>query len=934
MPSTYTVNLGIEKPATGEQSGTWGETVNDNSNILDEAINGVVTITLSSAGSSGSPNTIAITNGASSTGRNKYIEFADGGDLSAAAYVQLTPNDAEKICFIRNSLTASRSIFLFQGTYSTSNDIEIIAGTDVLVKFNGGGTGATVVNVYANLAVDGLDVAGLVEFNSLSGTGSVAITDILDQDNMSGNSATALATQQSIKAYVDAQVDTADTLAEILAIGNTSGGTGLTMSSGDDLNLTGANYNALWDSSESIFYFTDNAKATFGTGADLLIYHDGSNSYVNENGTGKLILATNGAQIDITGSSETMATFVDDGAVSLYFNNAVKIATTSGGVDVTGLVEFDSLSGTGSVAITDILDQDNMSSNSATALATQQSIKAYVDAQVDTADTLSEILAIGNTTGGTDVAVSTDDKVQFRDAAIYINSSTDGQLDIVADTEIQIAATTIDINGAINASGEIIAASLDISGDVDIDGTTNLDIVDIDGAVNIAAASTMLGTLTVGVNDTGHDVKFFGATSGKYMQWDESADSLLVAGTIDVAGAIEFDSLSGTGAVAITDILDQDDLSGNSATALATQQSIKAYVDANTGGNLSEVLTNGNRTTTTQKIEFRDAAIYINSSTDGQLDIVADTEIQIAATTIDINGAVNASGEIIAASLDISGNIDVDGITNLDAVDIDGAVQIDATLSVGVDDTGYDVKFFGATSGKSLLWDESADSLIVTGTLDVAGAIEFNSLSGTGSVTITDILDQDDMSTNSATMLATQQSIKAYVDSNAGVPTGSEITWATATLPTGWLEENGAAISRSTYSALFAVIGTEYGVGDGSSTFNLPDARGEFIRGWDHGAGTDPDAAARTNRGDGTAGDVIGSKQLDQFQGHIFSVRGNNNNGGDPQDSNIIFHIAGSALNNLNSITTGAQSDGTNGTPRTGEETRARNTYRMIIIKY
>ena len=187
--------------------------------------------------------------------------------------------------------------------------------------------------------------------------------------------------------------------------------------------------------------------------------------------------------------------------------------------------------------------------------------------------------------------------------------------------------------------------------------------------------------------------------------------------------------------------------------------------------------------------------------------------------------------------------------------------------------------------------------------------------------------------TGGGTLLTTTGS-GAGLTGIVSIPTGSEITWATATLPTGWLEENGAAISRSTYSALFAVIGTEYGVGDGSSTFNLPDARGEFIRGWDHGAGTDPDAAARTNRGDGTAGDVIGSKQLDQFQGHIFSVRGNNNNGGDPQDSNIIFHIAGSALNNLNSITTGAQSDGTNGTPRTGEETRARNTYRMIIIKY
>ena len=702
MPSTYTVNLGIEKPATGEQSGTWGETVNDNSNILDEAINGVVTITLSSAGSSGSPNTIAITNGASSTGRNKYIEFADGGDLSAAAYVQLTPNDAEKICFIRNSLTASRSIFLFQGTYSTSNDIEIIAGTDVLVKFNGGGSGATVVNVYGNLAVNGLDVAGLVEFNSLSGTGSVAITDILDQDNMSGNSATALATQQSIKAYVDAQVDTADTLAEILAIGNTSGGTGLTMSSGDDLNLTGANYNALWDSSESIFYFTDNAKATFGTGADLLIYHDGSNSYVNENGTGKLILATNGAQIDITGSSETMATFVDDGAVSLYYDNAVKIATTSGGVDVTGLVEFDSLSGTGSVAITDILDQDNMSSNSATALATQQSIKAYVDAQVDTADTLSEILAIGNTTGGTDVAVSTDDKVQFRDAAIYINSSTDGQLDIVADTEIQIAATTIDINGAINASGEIIAASLDISGDVDIDGTTNLDVVDIDGAVNIAAATTIDGANKVQFRDTG--IYLNSSTDG---QLDIVADTeiQIAATTIDINGAI---NASGEIIAASLDISGDVDIDGTTNLDI---------VDIDGAVNIAAATTIDGA----NKIQFRDAAIYLNSSTDGQLDIVADTEIQIAATTIDINGAINASGEIIAASLDISGDIDVDGTANLDVVDIDGAVNIAAattmlgTLTVGVNDTGHDVKIFGATSGKYVEWDESVDRLTVSG---------------------------------------------------------------------------------------------------------------------------------------------------------------------------------------------------------------------------
>jgi hypothetical protein len=151
-------------------------------------------------------------------------------------------------------------------------------------------------------------------------------------------------------------------------------------------------------------------------------------------------------------------------------------------------------------------------------------------AQVGTVDTLAEILAIGNTTGATDIAVDSAQKVQFRDAAIYINSSVDGQLDIVADTEIQIAATTVDLNGNLDVSGTLgvtgvlTATSLDISGDIDVDGTTNLDVVDIDGATQIDA------TVTVGVDDTGYDVKFFGATAGAYMLWDESADDLILGG--------------------------------------------------------------------------------------------------------------------------------------------------------------------------------------------------------------------------------------------------------------------------------------------------------------------------------------------------------------------------------------------------------------------
>jgi mannose/fructose-specific phosphotransferase system component IIA len=160
MPSTYTTNLGIEKIATGEQSGTWGNTTNTNLDILDQSIDGIISITLVSAGSSGSPNSLPITDGAVSNGRNKFIEFVDGGDLGATAYVQLTPNDAEKIVHIRNSLSASRSIIVFQGTYNASNDYEILNGEDVLLKFDGAGAGAVVSQVFANLALPSVNIDG------------------------------------------------------------------------------------------------------------------------------------------------------------------------------------------------------------------------------------------------------------------------------------------------------------------------------------------------------------------------------------------------------------------------------------------------------------------------------------------------------------------------------------------------------------------------------------------------------------------------------------------------------------------------------------------------------------------------------------------------------------------------------------------------------
>jgi hypothetical protein len=197
MASTYTVNIGIEKPGTGDQSGTWGDTTNTNFDIIDQAINGVQTVTLSSKATSGSPNTLVITNGALSDGRNRFIEFNDGGDLGGTAFVQLGPNDAEKVVHLRNSLSSSRSLIVFQGNYSASNDFEIPNGADVLLKFNGGGTGATVTDVNVNLTATkvtsgALDVDNIsLDGNAITSTDTNGDVDILPNGsgkvNLDGN---------------------------------------------------------------------------------------------------------------------------------------------------------------------------------------------------------------------------------------------------------------------------------------------------------------------------------------------------------------------------------------------------------------------------------------------------------------------------------------------------------------------------------------------------------------------------------------------------------------------------------------------------------------------------------------------------------------------------------------------------------------------------
>lgn len=151
---------------------------------------------------------------------------------------------------------------------------------------------------------------------------------------------------------------------------------------------------------------------------------------------------------------------------------------------------------------------------------------------------------------------------------------------------------------------------------------------------------------------------------------------------------------------------------------------------------------------------------------------------------------------------------------------------------------------------------------------------------------------------------------------------GEVIIWTTGTAPAGTLECDGSAVSRTTYAALFAVISTTYGTGDGSTTFNLPDYRGEFLRGYAHGSTNDPDKASRTNAGGGGTGDNIGTKQASDYLAHSHVI------------SSMQIVNTTSATGGANRWTSGSNNNTATSPTSGGNETRPRNVYVMFCIVY
>ena len=190
-----------------------------------------------------------------------------------------------------------------------------------------------------------------------------------------------------------------------------------------------------------------------------------------------------------------------------------------------------------------------------------------------------------------------------------------------------------------------------------------------------------------------------------------------------------------------------------------------------------------------------------------------------------------------------------------------------------------------------------------------AGVAEFIKGQGVNAV------DDGNLSNFAAAFLSAIQLSQAAV---VVVPSGIIVDFGSETPPTGWLECDGSSLLRASYPALFAAIGTVHGSADGTH-FNIPDYRGKFRRGWNHGTGNDPDASSRTAAAAGGAtGDHVGTVQGWQLQSHTHTVTVENRTG----SSNTVGNGGGGTYGTANTINyTG------------GNQTNPINAAVMAIIK-
>ncbi len=564
----------------------------------------------------------------------------------------------------------------------------------------------------------GAITAAAVTGSSFTGASGATITAFLDEDNMSTNSATAGATQQSIKAYVDTEISGISSSFTLSA----DSGSNDTFTTGGTLNFAGtSNEIETTVSNDAITIGLVNAPTVSGTMTaggftTAGTITDGALSIASGSITSGVAATFSGA---VTGGSLTDGTVtISSGSITSGLVNVTGSGTLQGGtlsdgtatitggdfsgVDVTasGVVQFGSLSD-GTIAVTAFVDEDNMASDSATLVPTQQSVKKYVDDQI--------------------LAVNTGNTLAFTDDA------TTGSLAIDFDTEtLTIAGGT---GLTTSGSGNTLTVTLDNTAvtAASYGSTTAIPVLTIDAQGRVTAAST--ASISTSWTLTG----------------DSGSQTVAGGDTVDIAGGNNI-----TTAASATDTLTVD-----------LNTSLTGMVAGTFSG-----------------------AVQGGSITDG--------------TATMTGGALSGVTNIGATNLTLSGDLTVNGTTT--TVSSTNTTISDKLLELGTGSTGSasgdagiviergddDNAFFG--------WDESADQFQFattsatgssTGDLTLAdanlkaGTVTFASLSD-GALTITAFVDEDNMASDSATLVPTQQSVKAYVDSQV-VAQDDGIVRATAT---------------------------------------------------------------------------------------------------------------------------------------------------------
>ena len=293
-----------------------------------------------------------------------------------------------------------------------------------------------------------------------------------------------------------------------------------------DFTLTGANYNVLWDKSDSALEFADNAQALFGTGADLRIYHNGTHSFIQDAGTGNLEISSSKVAINNAANNANMGTFTDGGAVALYHNGSKKFETTSSGVAVTGQLTIPDGSPTGNrIAIGDSQDLALYHNSSNSFLVDRGTGPLYIRGnnavriEKYVNDSAGEPMIIANADGAVDLYYNNSKKFETTSTGATLTGTLIADGLTLYDNEKLLIGTNTDIEIFHNGTNSIFQSD---TGDLQINSGNSAGNVEINLNNNVAGDTreTSAKFIKNGAVELYYDnsKKFYTISTGAYVE--------------------------------------------------------------------------------------------------------------------------------------------------------------------------------------------------------------------------------------------------------------------------------------------------------------------------------------------------------------------------------------------------------------------------------